>query len=147
MRQFARLLIMCLLAWFLTACNTTSDSTAEITAATLADFQVVDLEGDTVAEVEEVLLDAESGRISYAVVILERGAFRYSKAAFVASSTPRTAVPWAYFTVDTAAEQLLLQVDKSVLYAAPRLVDEPDHLRSDWDLPVRAYWQDQMITG
>jgi sporulation protein YlmC with PRC-barrel domain len=140
------LLLICLLAYFLAACNS-SESTAEITAAALTGYRVVDSEGELVAEVAEVLIDAESGRITYAIVTLEGGAFQYSKAAFVTTATSRAAVPWAYFLINESAKQLRLHVGKSILFAAPRLDEEPRQLESNWDAPVRAFWQTYAVPG
>jgi sporulation protein YlmC with PRC-barrel domain len=125
------------------ACNTSNAATA-VPITKLAHYQVVDLQGDLVAQVEDVLIAPDSGQISYVIVILERGPFHYSKAAFVEATVPRTAVPWTYFTLDAASAQLQLQVEKSVLYAAPRLTDKPDDLESDWDAPFLAYWQSHL---
>ena len=61
-----------------------SDVTEDVPIASLTDYQVVDLSGATVAEVEEVKLATDSGQINYAVLdFTGRGPFRYGKAAFI----------------------------------------------------------------
>lgn len=137
-KRFA-LLILTLFASLLAACN--AKTPADIPLTRLANYQVVDLQGTAVARVEDVLIAAGSGQISYAIVSLESSPFHYSKAALVEAAAPHTAVPWAYFSLDTASAQLQLQVEKSVLYAAPRLTDKPDELDGGWDAGVLAYWQ------
>jgi hypothetical protein len=102
---------------------------------------VVDLKGETIARVEDVLIAADSGQISYALVMLRRDPFSYGKAAFVDAEVPRTAVPWEYLSLDSAASQLLLKVDGAILYAAPLLRVKPNHLKAGWDADIRAYWQ------
>lgn len=133
-------LVLSLLTSLLIACNAAkAATTAPITR--LAHYQVVDLQGNTIAQVEDVLIDADSGQISYAFVILERGPFSYGKAAFIDASISRTAMPWGYFSLDSGAEQLRLQVDRAILYAAPRLMNEPEHLETGWDAAIQTYWQ------
>lgn len=131
---------LCLILFLLAACKSTS--TAEITPTSLAGFQVIDPQGKAAGEVETALIDAD-GQISYIIVTLKAGAFHYTKAAFVPGSLSRTAVPWRFFTIDPASEQLQLQVDSAVVSAAPHLIDDPDQLESNWDEPFRAYWQTQ----
>lgn len=133
-------LILCLFALLLTACNASKAAT-DVPITRLAHYQVVDLQGDRVAEVEDVLIAADSGQISYAFVILERDPFSYGKAAFIDASIPRTAIPWGYISIDSVAEQLRLQVDRATLYAAPLLRDKPDHLETGWDVDIQSYWQ------
>ncbi|MFZ0548828.1 MAG: PRC-barrel domain-containing protein, partial [Candidatus Promineifilaceae bacterium] len=108
--------------------------------------RIVDPTGEMVGQVEDVLVDSDSGRITYVLVLLQRGPFRYGKAAFVEASVPRTAVPWEYFKMDPNAEQLLLLVDRSTLYAAPQLISNPDNLENNWEAPFQAYWQDHQLS-
>lgn len=138
--------ILALLLLLLTACAPSS-ATAEIPATGLASYQVVDADGKAIAQVEDVLIAADSGQISYALVILRRDPFSYGKAAFMDAAIPRTAVPWDYLTLDSASEQLQLNVDRAVLYAAPLLKDKPDRLVSNWDAAIRAYWQASAISN
>jgi sporulation protein YlmC with PRC-barrel domain len=134
------LLMLYLLTSLLAACSA-SQATADVPSAELADYRVIDLQGDTIAQVEDVLIAADSGQISYALVILERGPFRYGRVASSDRAIPRTAVPWDYFLLDLVSGQLELQADRSVLYAAPLLLDKPDELAAGWDADIRAYWQ------
>lgn len=145
MKRFS-LLLLCLCAALLTACNDYG-AKSEIPISRLARYQVVDLQGDTIAQVEDVLIAADSGQISYALIILERNPFQYGKAAFTDASVPRTAVPWSYFNIDTATAQLQFQKDSSVLYDAPLLRDKPDDLEAGWDADTRAYWQSYLLPG
>ena len=138
-KRFLFVLLISFVALSLAACAG-SDVTEDVPIASLTDYQVVDLSGATVAEVEEVLLATDSGQINYAVLDLQRGPFRYGKAAFIDASVPRTAVPWDWFTIDAASKQLQLQSDRATLYAAPLLIEKPTHLEAGWDTNIQAYW-------
>lgn len=138
--------ILALLLFLLTTCALPL-ATAEIPAAGLASYQVVDPDGKAIAQVEDVLIAADSGQISYALVVLRRDPFSYGKAAFTDAAVPRTAVPWEYLSLDSASGQLQLSVDSAVLYAAPLLKDKPDQLASDWDVAIQAYWQTSAISS
>jgi sporulation protein YlmC with PRC-barrel domain len=140
MTKKSALIGLCFWSLFLVACASSS-VTAVIPSDGLADYRVVDPDGQTIAELEDVLISADDGQISYALVILQRGPFSYGKAAFIGAAVPRTAVPWDYFTLDSASEELQLNVDDTALYAAPRLREKPDQLETDWDADIRAYWQ------
>lgn len=139
MEKFS-LLVLYLFASILVSC-TTSYAMAEVPSTRLANYQVVDLNGDSIAQVEDVLIAADNGQISYAIVILQEDPFSYDKAAFINASVSRTAVPWDYFVLDSSSKQLHLKVDKSILYGAPLLMDKPNHLERNWDADIRAYWQ------
>lgn len=139
MKRFS-LLVLYLFVSLLTACNA-SNATADVPSTGLANYQVVDLQGNTIAQVEDVLIAADSGQVSYVLVILQRDPFSYGKAAFIDVSMARTAVPWDYFSLDSASEQLQFQIDGSVLYAAPLLKDKPNHLETGWNADIQAYWQ------
>lgn len=137
------LLALCL--FVLTVSCSPPDTAAEVASDRLANFQVTDLQGNVIAQIEDLLIDADSGQISYAILTLERGPFSYGKAAFVDASTPDVAVPWDYFSLDSASEQLQLQVDKNILFAAPQLAGRADHFETGWDIEIRAYWQSYPI--
>lgn len=123
------------------ACTTPAAAVDVVSSIQLAGYQVMDLKGDTIAQLEDILIAPDSGRISYALVILERGPFNYGKAALVDASIPRTAVPWECFQIDSESMQLQFQADRSVLYASPLLEEKPNHLEAGWDADIRAYWQ------
>lgn len=141
MKKLIPLLLALSLAVLLLAACQNAETTAEISASSLTGYQIVGLNGDKLGEVQEILLDSEDGRIEYVIVTLEGDGFHYSKAAFVPGAAPMTAVPWNYFTLDQAAEQLRLRVGNSLIYDAPRLANDSDLLKNDWDEPVQSYWR------
>lgn len=126
--------------FFLAAC-TGSEVDGEVLMTSLTGYQVVDLKGDAIAQVEDVLLAADSGQISYAVLGLKPSPFHYSKAAFTTVPKPYTAVPWNWFTIDSASRQLQLQANRATLYAAPLLAEEPTDLSTGWDRDIQSYWR------
>ncbi len=130
-----------LLVILLVACST-SDNASEITTSSLNNYEVVDQANNRLGEVEEILHDSQSGQILYVIVALERSAFDYSKAAFVAAYSPRTAVPWEFFSLVKEQETLRLQVEPSILDEAPQLIHKPEQLLGDWEESIKAYWKE-----
>jgi sporulation protein YlmC with PRC-barrel domain len=109
---------------------------------TLTDFNVVDANGEDLGEVEDVILDLNSGQVRYGLV--DFGGFLG-----VAENT--VAVPWQRMTIlagedgepnDTSFQ---LNVTEDTLRNAP-LFDEndwttwPDPAAPDWDADIRDFW-------
>lgn len=139
------LMVLGLMVLLLTACGL-SHAAADVPSTDLTRYQVVNSKGDAVARVEDILVAADSGQISYVVVVLPRDPFSYGKAAFIDAAVPRTAVPWDFFSIDSASKHLQLKVDSSFLYAAPLLREKPDRLETNWDAAIHAYWQAYSIS-
>ena len=71
---------------------------------------VVNRQGETVGEIEEIMLDVRSGRVAYAVM---------SVGGFLGLGEKYFAIPWRAFTMDTDRKQFILDVDKARLESAP----------------------------
>ena len=71
---------------------------------------VVNLQGETLGEVEEIMLDVRSGRIAY-VVLAVGGLLGIGEKYF--------AVPWQALTLDTDRKCFVLDADKDRLKNAP----------------------------
>jgi len=71
---------------------------------------VVNRQGETVGEIEEIMLDVRSGRVAYAVM---------SVGGFLGLGEKYFAIPWRAFTMDTDRRQFILDVDKARLESAP----------------------------
>ena len=94
---------------------------------------VVDTRGDTVGEIEEIMLDVRSGRIAYAVM---------SVGGFLGIGEKYFAIPWRAFTMDTDNHRFVLDVDRERLANAPGF--DRDHWPSmadeTWALKVHTYY-------
>ncbi|HZN23190.1 MAG TPA: PRC-barrel domain-containing protein [Burkholderiales bacterium] len=94
---------------------------------------VVNNQGETVGEVEEIMLDVRSGRIAYAVL---------SVGGFLGIGEKYFAIPWRAFTMDTDNHRFILDVDKQRLENAPGF--DKDHWPSmadqTWATQVHTYY-------
>ena len=71
---------------------------------------VVNAHGETLGEIEEIMLDVRSGRIAYAVM---------SVGGMLGIGEKYFAIPWHAITMDTDNKRFILDVDKDRLKNAP----------------------------
>ena len=71
---------------------------------------VINHQGDTLGEIEDIMLDVRSGRIAYAVLAV---------GGFLGMGEKYFAIPWRALTLDTDRKCFLLDVDKDMLQNAP----------------------------
>ena len=106
----------------------------EIMAA--SDFEgedVVNHQGETLGDIEEIMLDVRSGRIAYAVL---------AAGGFLGIGEKYFAIPWRALTLDTDRKCFILDVDKQRLQSAPGF--DKDHWPSmadqSWASQVHSYY-------
>ena len=94
---------------------------------------VVNRQGETVGEIEEIMLDVRSGRIAYAVM---------SVGGFLGLGEKYFAIPWRAFTMDTDEKRFILDVDKARLEAAPGFDRNhwPSMADETWAAQIHAYY-------
>ena len=94
---------------------------------------VVNPQGETIGEIEEIMLDVRGGRIAYAVLAV---------GGFLGIAQKYFAIPWHAFTMDTDNHRFVLDVDKERLSKAPGF--DKDHWPSmadeTWALQVHTYY-------
>ena len=94
---------------------------------------VVNPQGETIGEIEEIMLDVRGGRIAYAVLAV---------GGFLGVAEKYFAIPWHAFTMDTDNHRFILDVDKERLSNAPGF--DKDHWPSmadeTWALHVHTYY-------
>ena len=90
---------------------------------------VINPQGETLGEIEEIMLDVRSGRIAYAVM---------SVGGFLGIGEKYFAVPWRAFTMDTDEKAFILDVDKERLMKAPGF--DKDH----WPAMADQRWAGQV---
>ena len=101
---------------------------------------VVNLQGEAVGEIEEIMLDVRAGRIAYAVM---------SVGGFLGIGEKYFAVPWHAFTMDTDNHRLILDVDKDRLKDAhgfdkdhwPSMGDQAWAVRLHDYYSTKPYWE------
>jgi sporulation protein YlmC with PRC-barrel domain len=117
--------------------NDTSGPGPEVMAA--SDFEgedVVNQRGETLGDIEEIMLDVGSGRIAYAVL---------SAGGFLGIGEKYFAIPWGALTLDTDRKCFILDVDKDRLLSAPGFDKDhwPSMVDPSWASEVHIYYGTQ----
>ena len=92
---------------------------------------VVNAQGETLGEIEEIMLDVRAGRIAYAVM---------SVGGFLGVGEKYFAVPWPSFTMDTDNKRFILDVDKE------RLINAPGFDQDHWPSMADPRWANEIHT-
>ncbi len=102
-------------------------------SSTLEGDDVVNAHGETLGELEEIMLDVTTGRIAYAVL---------STGGFLGLGDKLFAIPWGALTMDPENKCFILDVDKERLQQAPGF--DKDHWPSmadqTWATQVHSYY-------
>lgn len=113
--------------------DTTSDNGGPgprlMTADTLIGNAVMNHQGETLGEIEDIMLDVPRGRIAYAVM---------SAGGFLGIGEKLFALPWSALTLDTDRKCFLLDADKERISNAPGF--DKDH----WPSQADTSWQDEI---
>ena len=96
-----------------------------IAASSLEGESVINRQGETIGEIEEIMLDVASGRIAYAVLAV---------GGFLGIGEKYFAVPWRALEPDAERKCFVLDVDKE------RLADAPGFDKDHWPTPADASW-------
>lgn len=104
-----------------------------LSASTITGDKVRNRDGEALGHLEEVVIDLESGRVSYGV--LESGGF-------LGLGGKLFAVPWSLMEVDTDNEEIVIDVSKESLENAPGFDKDnwPDTTERSWMVEVFEYY-------
>jgi sporulation protein YlmC with PRC-barrel domain len=104
-----------------------------LSASTLNDDDVYNLEGEKLGSIKEIMLDIDTGNVAYAVL---------SFGGFLSLGEKLFAVPWHALTVDTDNHRLVMDVDEERLKNAPGFDDDhwPDMADPTWEQTVHAFY-------
>jgi sporulation protein YlmC with PRC-barrel domain len=108
---------------------------SDVTAASALEGEtVLDLQGESVGEIEDIMLDVKSGRIAYAVLAV---------GGFLGIGEKYFAVPWRALTLDADRKCFVLDVDKDTLENAPAFDRDhwPAMSEESWASRIDAYWK------
>lgn len=102
-------------------------------ASSLEAETVLNQQGETLGEIEEIMLDVRGGRIAYAVLAV---------GGFLGMGEKYFAIPWRALTLDTNRKCFLLDVDKDRLKNAPGFDKEhwPAMADERWASDVHRYY-------
>jgi sporulation protein YlmC with PRC-barrel domain len=104
-----------------------------LSASTLKGDKVRNSAGEDLGNIEEFMIDLESGRIAYAVL---------SFGGFLGVGSKLFAVPWPAMALDTDKHEFVLNVDKALLKNAPGFDKDhwPDMADRAWGSQVYKYY-------
>lgn len=102
-------------------------------ADTLIGDDVCNAKGEVLGDIKEIMLDMNSGQVSYAVL---------SFGGFMGVGEKLFAVPWNALKLDTVNKRFELNVDKQRLENAPGFSkdDWPNMADESWANQIRAYY-------
>ena len=100
-----------------------------MTADTLIGNAVMNHQGETLGEVEDIMLDVPRGRIAYAVM---------SAGGFLGIGEKLFALPWSALALDTERKCFLLDAD------AARIKNAPGFDKDHWPTQADNTWQDEI---
>jgi len=104
-----------------------------LSASTLKGDKVRNPQGDDLGHLEEIVIDLDGGRVSYAVL---------ASGGFLGLGDKFFAIPWDMLTVDTDNHELILDVPKETLENAPGFDKDnwPDAHDRSWMVDVYRYY-------
>lgn len=118
----------------------TSGHPKVLSASSLAKDKVKNLNGETLGDIEDLMIDLETGRIAYSVL---------SFGGVLGMRNKLFAIPWQALTLDTEKHCFLLDVKKETLQQAPGFDKDkwPDMSDPRWGAGIHThygvtpYWQ------
>jgi sporulation protein YlmC with PRC-barrel domain len=105
-----------------------------MTASTLTGDKVINRSGQTLGDIDEIMLDVPRGRIAYAVM---------ASGGFLGMGEKLFAIPWNALTLDTDRHCFVLDVSKEHFENAPGFDKDhwPSAASEDWHREVHAYYR------
>jgi sporulation protein YlmC with PRC-barrel domain len=102
-------------------------------ASTLKGDKVINLQGENLGDIQEIMIDLERGRVAYAVL---------SFGGFLGLGDKLFAIPWEALTIDMAEKRFVLNVDKELLKRAPGFDKDrwPDMTDPAWGAELYTYY-------
>ncbi len=103
-----------------------------LSSSTMNGTDVVNLAGESLGNIKDLMIDTSTGDVSYAVL---------SFGGFLGMGDKYFAIPWQSLTVDTVKEHIVLNVDKERLKNAPGFAkDHWPGSADDYYTRVRTYY-------
>jgi sporulation protein YlmC with PRC-barrel domain len=95
--------------------------------------KVVNIRGENLGKVEEIMIDAVPGRVAYAVL---------SFGGFLGLADKLFAVPWRSLNYDQQQEAFVINADKTLLEKAPGFDKSnwPDLADTNWRASIYSYY-------
>lgn len=115
-----------------------------LSASTINGTDVVNLAGENLGDIKELMINVDNGRIEYAVL---------SFGGFLGIGDKLFAIPWEAFSIDKAKEQVILNANKEKLKSSPGFDkgNWPSHATHDYLTKVyshygyKPYWERERV--
>lgn len=101
-----------------------------LSSSSITGTDVVNVQGDNLGDIKEIMIDLTTGRVSYVVL---------SFGGFLGIGEKYFAVPWEAFTIDTDNKQIILSVPKEKLDNAPGFDKDQWPTNADHDYITNVY--------
>ena len=114
--------------------SNTMEKYGVVSASKIIGESVVNRQNENLGKIHELVLDAEGGRLAYAVL---------SFGGFMGLGNKLFAMPWRAFEFATPENKLVLNVDKEKLKAAPGFDQDaewPDFADKAWGNSIYKYY-------
>ena len=107
-----------------------------VAASTLKGIRVQNFAGEELAKVDDLVVDLDSGQVTYLVLSL---------GGFLGIGDRLFAVPWDLFSTRAGEHELFLDIEKQMLLDAPAFerIHWPDMSDETWADKIRAHYQQQ----
>jgi sporulation protein YlmC with PRC-barrel domain len=104
-----------------------------LSANTMIGDDVVNMQGEDLGEIKELMIDLETGQVAYAVL---------SFGGVLGLGDKLFAIPWSALTVDTENKNFVLSVSKEKLEDAPGFDKDnwPDMADRTWGAEIYTYY-------
>src|ERR1700722_8311595 len=105
-----------------------------MSASSLTGDRVVNLAGEDIGKINEIMVDTPTGRIAYAVL---------SFGGFLGMGDKLFAIPWSRLTLDEDRKVFVLDVDREMLESAPGFDKGswPDMADRSWGQEIYSYYR------
>ncbi len=112
-----------------------------LSASTLEDTDVYNIEGEKLGEIEEIMINLHDGTVAYAVLEFREGFLNMKEKLF--------AVPWEAMRIDEDGERIILDVSKEKLENAPGFDkdDWPDMADPAFYTSISEYYGERTVPG
>lgn len=114
--------------------SSTTEKHGVVSASTIIGEDVINRQNENVGKIHELMFDAKSGRVAYAVLTF---------GGFLGMGNKLFALPWSSLEFSDSGDTLVLDVDKEKLKAAPGFDEDdkwPDFTDRTWGSSIHTYY-------
>lgn len=138
MKTLARFLLL-FFTFFAASCSSQPTNIKAVSGHALDDFVISNEQGEVLGVVDDVIVNSDSGIITYVIVTLPTEPHGLTLAPV--RNEEIIAIPWQVIRLDPEHKALIFQLDGEALVDAPRMEQGAPAFSADWDEVFTQYWQ------